>query len=117
MNGYERIKEQYLVLTNKEDALKRITAFLMKQQDMSDLYLQEQKNLTEMMAYIEDLAKEKAVNNVAVIEDSQVYDWAIDYFSKSNEELGIKEKELTNCNNVVAKKEISKSNQTQLSLL
>lgn len=90
MNGYERIKEQYLALTNKEDALKRITAFLMKHQDMSDLYLQEQKNLTEMMTYIKDLAKEKAVNNVAVVEDSQVYDWAIDYFSKSNEELGIK---------------------------
>ena len=116
MDGYNRIKEQYLALTEKEDALKKITLFLIKQPN-STLYLNEEKNLTEMMDYIKNLAKEKAVNNVAVIEDMTVYNWAIDYFSKSNKELGIKEKELTNCNNVVAKKEISKSNQTQLSLL
>lgn len=117
MDGYNRIKEQYLALTEKEDALKKITLFLIKQPNMSTLYLNEEKNLTEMMDYIKNLAKEKAVNNVAVIEDTQVYNWTMDYFSKSNKELGIKEKELTNCNNVVAKEEIHKANQTQLSLL
>ena len=106
MDGFNRIKEQYLALTNKEDALKKITLFLMKQPNMSILYLNEEKNLTEMMTYIKNLAKEKAVNNVAIIEDTQVYNWTMDYFSKSNEELGIKEavdkpkeKEKDNSNN------------------
>ena len=89
MDGYNRIKEQYLALTEKEDALKKIILFLIKQPN-STLYLNEEKNLAEMMDYIKNLAKEKAVNNVAVIEDITVYNWAIDYFSKSNEELGIK---------------------------
>ncbi len=102
MNGYDRIKEQYLKLETKEDALKKIMLVLMKTPNMNDLYLNEEKNINEMMKYIKDNAKEKAVNNVAVIEDAEVYEWAIKYFSKSNDELGITK--LSNATSVTSKK-------------
>lgn len=89
MNGYDRLKEQYLTLEDKYDAIKKIITYLMKLTDMSELYLKEEKNLEEMMKYVKDQAKQKAVNNVAVIEDAKVYEWAVTYFTKSNEELGI----------------------------
>ena len=74
MNGYDRLKEQYLALEDKEDAIKRIITYL---------------NLEEMMKYVKNQARKKAVNNVAVIEDTKVYEWAVTYFTKSNEELGL----------------------------
>lgn len=89
MNGYDRLKEQYLALEDKEDAIKRIITHLMKLTDMSELYLKEEKNLEEMMKYVKNQARKKAVNNVAVIEDTKVYEWAVTYFTKSNEELGL----------------------------
>ena len=94
MEGYQRIKELYLEIKteNKDEALVKIVTYLMKQPNMSELYLKEEKNLKEMMRYIKDQAREKAVNSVAVIEDNQVYEWAVTYFSKSNDELGINKK-------------------------
>ena len=94
MEGYQRIKELYLEIKteNKDEALVKIVTYLMKQPNMSELYLKEEKNLKEMMQYIKDQAREKTVNSVAVIEDNQVYEWAVTYFSKSNDELGINKK-------------------------
>lgn len=94
MEGYQRIKELYLEIKNenKDEALVKIVTYLMKQPNMSELYLKEEKNLKEMMQYIKDQAREKAVNSIAVIEDNQVYEWAVTYFSKSNDELGINKK-------------------------
>lgn len=89
MNGYDRIKKQYLSLESKDDVIKKIITFLMKRSNMNELYLKEEKNLNDMMKYIKDQAREKAVNNVSIIEDEQVYAWIVTYFSKSNDELGI----------------------------
>ncbi|MDE6292847.1 MAG: PcfK-like family protein [Bacilli bacterium] len=89
MNGYDRIKEQYLSLEDKDDSIKKIVKYLMSQSNMDELFLKEEKNLTKMMEYIKKEARKQAVNNIAVIEDSQVYEWAINYFSKSDDELGI----------------------------
>ena len=116
MDGYNRIKEQYLALTEKEDALKKITLFLIKQPDINSLFLNEEKNLSEMMTYIKNLAKEKAVNNVAVIEDITVYNWAIDNFSKSNEELGIKKDEDIKPKEKIKENDNSNNNQLKLEL-
>ena len=95
MNGYERIKQLYLnnQKQKKDEPLIKIITFLMKTQDMSEKYLNEEKNLDNMVSYINKRAKEQAINNVAIIEDSQVYNWAIEYFDKSDKELGI-EKQL-----------------------
>lgn len=91
MDGYERIKELYLnnQKQKKDEPLIQIIKFLMKTQGMSEKYLNEEKNLDNMMNYINKQAKEQAINNVAIIEDNQVYNWAIEYFDKSDKDLEI----------------------------
>ena len=88
-DGYNRIKELYLQGTCRDNSLKKIVMFLMKQNNMNDCYLKEEKNLIDMMQFITNNAREFAVNNVAVLTDDEVFDLAIKYFSISNDELGI----------------------------
>lgn len=117
MNGFERIKEQYLKSTVKDKVLIKIVTFLMKQSNMSDLYLNEEKNLEGMMDYVRSRARTVAVNNEAVVEDDEVYQWVKEYFSKSNEELGINKKEIpTKTNNTIQKEEPKDNNQLKLDL-
>lgn len=89
MEGYNRIKELYLKSKNKDKFLSVIVKHLMKQPNMSELYLNEEKNLDDLVSYINKKAKEQAVNGVAIIQDDEVYSWAILYFTSSNERLGI----------------------------
>ena len=89
MEGYNRIKELYLKSTSKDKFLSVIVKHLMKQPNMSELYLNEEKNLDDLVSYINKKAKEQAVNGVAIIQDDEVYSWAILYFKSSNKELGI----------------------------
>ena len=44
-----------------------------------------------MFYYIKEQARKQATNGVAVIEDKDVYQWAKNYFQKTNQELGINE--------------------------
>ena len=92
MNGIERLSE--MVKGQKDKYLQIIVNHLMLQTEMSEVFLNEEKDLKGMASYIQDLAKKQATNNVAVIEDEIVFNWAKDYFNKSNEELGIKKKEV-----------------------
>ena len=101
MNGYERIKELYLNSQNKYKSLARIVKHLMMKENMDDKYLIESKNLVNMMKYINMKAKELAVDNVAVVEDTDVYNWADAYFTESDNVLGF---ELDNTTKKVDKK-------------
>lgn len=47
-----------------------------------------------MYKFICDKARKQQKNNVAMIADKVVYLWAVTYFSKSNEELGLNEKKV-----------------------
>lgn len=111
MNGYDRLKLQYKENLNADKALIKIIKHLLNQPEMSDIYLKDEKNIKEMMDYIKSKAKEQAINNVAIIEDQNVYDWAIEYYIKSNEELGINK-----INNKVNPTPKVETNNTQLSL-
>lgn len=91
MNGYNRIKELYLSNLNRDKPLIRIVTFLMKHEGMNDYYLNDEKNLEQMMKFISKKAKEQAINNVAILDDDAVYELAVTYFTRSNEELGIAE--------------------------
>ena len=71
----------------------------MQQTEMNEAFLNEEKNLKEMATYIKDKAREKASGCVAVIKDEVVFEWAKEYFIKSNEELGIKKQENKNIAN------------------
>ena len=90
MDGYVRIKNLYLEGSCKDLSLKRIVAFLMKKPNMSEVYLKEEKNLKDMMKFICDNARKQASNNMACLTDEEVFTLAETYFTKSNEELGIK---------------------------
>lgn len=94
MNGIERLSE--MIKGQKDKYLQIIVNHLMLQTEMSEAFLNEEKNLKDMATYIKDLAKKQATNNVAVIEDEVVFKWAKDYFNKPNEELGIKKIEAKN---------------------
>lgn len=85
--GIERIK----VLSSevKDLALLKIVDYLLTREDMNEKYLNEEKNLTQMVEYIKSEAKKKATNNMAMIEDEVVYGWAIHYFDETNENLKI----------------------------
>lgn len=117
MNGFEKIKEQYLKSAVKDKVLIKIVTFLMKQPNMSDLYLNEEKNLEGMMDYVRSQAHKVAINNEAVVDDDEVYQWVNEYFSKSNEELGINKKETSTKTKNTERKEVTKgSNQLKLEL-
>ena len=94
MNGIERLSE--MIKGQKDKYLQIIVNHLMLQTEMSEAFLNEEKNLKDMATYIKDLARKQATNNVAVIEDEVVFQWAKDYFNKPNEELGIKKIEAKN---------------------
>ena len=85
--GLERIK----VLSEKvkDKAVLKIIDYLLLRKDMNEKYLNEEKTLTQMIEFIKSKAKEKATNGIAMIEDDEVYSWAILYFTSSNEKLGI----------------------------
>ena len=114
MNGYDRLKLQYKENLNPDKALIEIIKYLLNQPEMSDIYLKDEKNIKEMMDYIKSKAKEQAVNSVAIIEDQNVYEWAIEYYIKTNEELGINK--INNKVNPTPKAETNNSNNMQLSL-
>ena len=103
MNGIERLSE--MIKGQKDKYLQIIVNHLMLQTEMSEAFLNEEKNLKDMATYIKDLARKQATNNVAVIEDAVVFQWAKDYFNKSNEELGIKKIEAKNNTETVEKDE------------
>lgn len=85
--GLERIKK--LSAKVKDKAVLKIIDYLLSRKDMNEKYLNEEKSLTQMIEFIKAKAKEKATNGVAMIEDDEVYSWAIHYFDESNKDLKI----------------------------
>ena len=97
MEGLKRLDTEVLELNDYN--VSAIFNYLKKREDLIDKFDNEEKSLKEMYKYICDQARKKAVNNVAMIDDRIVYLWAVTYFTKSNEELGLKKE------NVKIKKE------------
>lgn len=89
--GLERIKK--LSAKVKDKAVLKIINYLLSRKDMNEKYLNEEKTLTQMIEFIKAKAKEKATNGVAMIEDDEVYSWAIHYFDESNKDLKISKTE------------------------
>lgn len=85
--GLERIKK--LSAEVKDKAVLKIIDYLLSRKDMNEKYLNEEKSLTQMIEFIKSKAREKTTNGVAMIEDDEVYSWAIHYFDESNKDLKI----------------------------
>jgi hypothetical protein len=85
--GMERIK--ILASDVKDNAVLEIVNYLLSREDMNEKYLNEEKSLKEMLEYIRSKAIIKAVNNMAIIKDEEVFSWAIHYFDETNNDLKI----------------------------
>ncbi len=88
MSGIKRLK--ILVEGQTDKPLLKIVDYLLTRVDLDNNYLNEEKSLKNMVDYIKSEAKKQAKNGYCYIEDEVVYEWAVKYFSESDETLGIK---------------------------
>lgn len=86
--GIERLLK--LVEGQEDIALLKVVDYLSKQQELEQKYLNEEKSLKSMIDYIKSEARKISKDNYCWVEDTTVYGWAVNYWDKSDEELGIK---------------------------
>ena len=92
MDGIQRLAE---MLEGQEDkALIKVVNYLMLQKEMEQDFLKEEKKLKDMAEYIKGKAMKEATNVWNWLDDEVVFEWAKEYFMKSNKELGIKKYKL-----------------------
>lgn len=115
MEGIKRIQE--MAKGQKDFVLLSIVDYLTSREDMNDYYLNKEKTLKEMALYIlseviKDFCEKMNTKNPMAFtqtikyennnfkclpigkSDTETYDLAIQYFKKSNKELGIKPEEI-----------------------
>lgn len=92
MDGIQRLAK--MLEGQKDKYLIMIVNYLMQKSELNQVFLNDEKNLKDMVQYIKDNAKKQANNGVAIIEDNVVFNWATEYFTKTNEELKIKKIEV-----------------------
>ena len=116
MDGIERLK--ILVEGQEDKALLKIVNYLITLKEMDAFYLNNDKTLKCMVDYIKEKARKLSKNGYCYIEDETVYKWAVDYFVKTDQELGIKNNNKSILNNDLKKEEtkpeIIKSGQLSL---
>lgn len=89
MTGIERLDE--MLQGQLDNALIKVVNHLKGLKDIdTNIFLNQEKSLKGMCDYVKSRARELAVNNVAMVEDEEVYKWSLMYFQQSNDELGIK---------------------------
>lgn len=103
MNGIERLKK--LAEGQEDKSLLKVVHYLLSREDLDIDYLNEEKSIKEMIDYIKGEAKKQAKNGYCWVEDEEVYEWAVKYFTNTNEELGIKKKTTTVAAPVVKEQE------------
>lgn len=92
MEGIERLENEVLEMNNYNVSV--IFDYLKSREDLIEYFNNEEKSIKQMLEYIYEKARKQQRGNVAMISDNVVYLWAITYFSKSNEELGLKVKKV-----------------------
>lgn len=92
MEGLERLETEVLEMNDYN--ISAIFDYLKTRNDLYEKFSNKEKSMKQMYKYICNKAKNLSKNNVAMVNDRVVYLWAITYFSKSNEELGLKEKKV-----------------------
>lgn len=89
MEGLERLENEVLEMNNNN--ISAIFEYLKTRKGLYEYFNNEEKHIRQMYEYMCDKASKQKIGNVAMISDQMVYLWAVSYFTKSNEELGIKE--------------------------
>ena len=75
-----------------DSSVSAVFNYLKTRKDLYEKFNNKEKSIKQMWDYICDKARKMSKNNVAVVQDNLVFIWAVNYFTKSNEELGIKGK-------------------------
>ena len=89
MEGLERLENEVLEMNNNN--ISAIFEYLKTRKELYQYFNNEEKHIEQMYEYMCSKAEKQKIGKVAMISDQMVYLWAVSYFTKSNEELGIKE--------------------------
>ena len=81
---------QALAKGQENTALLTVVSYLETLEEMDSKFLNEEKTLKGMTDYIKSNASKQAVDGYACVEDEVVFEWAVSYWTKSDEELGLK---------------------------
>ncbi len=92
MEGIERLQAEVLEMNNYNVSI--IFDYLKTKNNLYEKFNNKEKSIKQMYKYIYEKARNLKQGNVAMVNDRVVFLWAITYFSKTNEELGIQEKKL-----------------------
>lgn len=108
MNGLERLEAE--VLEMNDNFISATFNYLKTRKDLYERFDNEEKSIAEMYQYIYNRARKLSKNNVAVVQHNLAYMWAVTYFTKSNEELGIKKEKVMppSAEEVIKKEEAKK---------
>lgn len=90
MEGLEKLEAEVLEMNNCNISI--IFDYIKTRTDLYEKFNNKEKSIHQMYEFIYEKAKKQKIDNVAMISDKVVYLWAVTYFLKSNDELGIKEK-------------------------
>lgn len=90
MEGIERLEAEVLEMNNPSVSV--IFNYLKSRKDLYQYFNNAEKSIKQMYKFIYERARKQQKDNVAVIDDKVVFLWAVLYFTRSNEELGLNEK-------------------------
>lgn len=103
MEGLERLEKETFEMNNV--SVTAVFEYLKTRKDLYEKFNNREKTMEGMYDYLYNKSKPMKQGNVAMVPDNLVYIWAVTYFSKSNEELGIKTKNVmpTSADKVIEK--------------
>jgi len=113
MEGIERLRVMAMNGGSMQKQYFKIFMYLKKRTDIDDKFQNPEKSFEQMYEYIKSEVKKQAVNGVAMVEDVVVYGLAVHYFDESNEDLGIKKKEIVTKKIAENKQEMPKSEEAK----
>lgn len=90
MEGLERLETEVLEMNNNN--ISAIFEYLKTRKELYKYFNNEEKHISDMYEFMCNKAEKQKIGKVAMISDRMVYLWAVTYFTKSNEELGINKK-------------------------
>ena len=82
---YKSLEEQVATVPdNLKTKIDVIYRYLMTVPGMDAKMRNQNKNITDMFKYIENQARKQAINGCAMIEDQEVFGWAVHYYDEEN---------------------------------
>lgn len=103
MEEIEKLEAEVVDMNNP--VVSAVWEYLKTRTDLYEKFSNAEKSIKQMYEFIYEKARKQKKDNVAAIMDNVVFLWAVSYFSKSNEELGIKDKKVMppSCTEVIEK--------------